>query len=102
MAGNAALSLTDGALKGVDVAGSIRELKSKVNFLKAKDSSAADNKKNTDFSELSTSFIIKNGVVHNEDLAMKASILPLVAGDSHGDVDIAKETIHYLAKPSIV
>ena len=102
LAGNAALSLVDGALKGVDVAGSIRELKSKVNFLKAKDSSAADSKKKTDFSELSASFIIKNGVAHNEDLAMKAPILRLVAGDSRGDIDIANETINYLAKPSIV
>lgn len=99
--GNASLNLSDGALKGVDIAGSIRELKSKVNFLKAKDS-VADAKKKTDFSELTASFTIKNGVAHNEDLAMKAPILRLAPGDSRGDIDIANETINYTAKPTIV
>ncbi len=99
--GNASLNLADGALKGVDIAGSIRELKSKVNFLKAKDS-VADAKKKTDFSELTASFTIKNGVAHNEDLAMKAPILRLAPGDSRGDIDIANETINYTAKPTIV
>lgn len=99
--GNASLNLADGALKGVDIAGSIRELKSKVNFLKAKDS-VADAKKKTDFSELTASFVIKNGVAHNEDLAMKAPILRLAPGDSRGDIDIANEMINYTAKPTIV
>ncbi len=99
--GNASLNLADGALKGVDIAGSIRELKNKVNFLKAKDS-LADTKKKTDFSELTASFVIKNGVAHNEDLAMKAPILRLASGDNRGDIDIANETINYFAKPTIV
>jgi AsmA protein len=102
LVGNASLSLVDGALKGVDIAGSVRELKSKVNFLKAKDSVAADSRKKTDFSELTASFAIKNGVAHNEDLAMKAPILRLAKGESRGDIDIGNESINYLAKPSIV
>ncbi len=101
LAGNAALNLADGALKGVDIAGSIRELKSKVNILKTKDASA-DKTKKTDFSELTATFTIKNGVAHNEDLAMKAPVLRLAKGDSRGDIDIANETINYLAKPTIV
>lgn len=101
LSGNAALNLADGALKGVDIAGSIRELKSKVNILKTKDASA-DKTKKTDFSELTATFNIKNGVAHNEDLAMKAPILRLAKGDSRGDIDIANESINYLAKPTIV
>ena len=101
LSGASSLSLADGALKGVDIAGSIRELKNKVNILKAKDSTS-DNKKKTDFSELTASFTIKNGVAHNEDLAMKAPILRLAKGDSRGDIDIGNETINYLAKPTIV
>jgi AsmA protein len=99
--GNAALSLADGALKGVDIAGSIRELKSKINILKNKEA-ASDQSKKTDFSELTASFTIKNGVAHNEDLAMKAPILRLAKGDSHGEIDIANEKINYIAKPTIV
>ena len=101
LSGNSSISLSDGALKGVDIAGSVRELKNKVNIFKSKDSSA-DSKKKTDFSELSASFTINNGVAHNEDLAMKAPILRLGKGDSRGDIDIGNESINYLAKPTIV
>ena len=101
LSGTSSLSLADGALKGVDIAGSVRELKNKVNILKAKEN-VADSKKKTDFSELTASFTIKNGVAHNEDLAMKAPILRLAKGDSRGDIDIGNQTINYLAKPTIV
>jgi uncharacterized protein involved in outer membrane biogenesis len=99
--GNASLNLADGALKGVDIAGSIRDLKSKVNILGKKDANA-DNTKKTDFSELTATFDIKNGVAHNEDLAMKAPVLRLAKGDSRGDIDIGNERINYTAKPTVV
>jgi len=101
LAGNASLVLADGALKGVDIAGSIRDLKNKVNVFKTKDASA-DKTKKTDFSELTATFDIKNGVAHNEDLAMKAPVLRLAKGDSHGDLDIGNEKINYIAKPTVV
>ncbi|MGB4812572.1 MAG: AsmA family protein [Methylophilaceae bacterium] len=101
LSGNAALSLTDGALKGVDIAGSLRELKNKINILKAKEADA-DQSKKTDFSELTATFNIKNGVAYNNDLAMKAPILRLAKGDSQGEIDIGNEKINYLAKPTIV
>lgn len=100
--GKAALNLADGAVKGVDVAGTIRDMKSKVNLFKDKSSIGADQTKKTDFSELSATFDIKNGVAHNEDLTMKAPVLRLAKGDSRGDIDIANETINYLAKPTVV
>ncbi len=99
--GNASLNLADGALKGVDIAGSIRDLKNKVNILGKKDV-GADRTKKTDFSELTATFDIKNGVAHNEDLAMKAPVLRLAKGDSKGDIDIGNEKINYLAKPTVV
>jgi len=101
LAGNASLNLADGAIKGVDIAGSIRDIKNKVNVFKTKDASA-DKSKKTDFSELTATFDIKNGVAHNEDLAMKAPILRLAKGDSKGDIDIGNEKINYLAKPTVV
>jgi AsmA protein len=99
--GNAALNLANGALKGVDIAGSIRELKNKVNILGTKEANA-DKSKKTDFSELTATFAIKNGVAHNDDLAMKAPVLRLAKGDSRGDIDIGNEKINYIAKPTIV
>jgi AsmA protein len=100
--GNASFNLADGALKGVDIAGSIRDLKNKLNLFKSKDAADADKSKRTDFSELTASFNIKNGVAYNDDLAMKAPVLRLAKGDSKGDIDIGNEKINYTAKPTIV
>ena len=100
--GTSSLQLADGAIKGIDIAGTVRNAKSKINLFKDKSSIGADQTQKTDFSELTASFNIKNGVAHNEDLAMKAPILRLGKGDSRGDIDIANETINYLAKPTIV
>lgn len=102
LAGNAALNLADGAVKGLDIAGSVRNLRNKVNVFQSKDAKDADPRKKTDFSELSATFNIKNGIAHNNDLAMKAPILRLAKGDSKGDIDIANETINYSARPTIV
>lgn len=102
LSGKAAVNLVDGAVKGVDIAGTIRDIKSRADLFKGKSSIGADQSKKTDFSELTASFDIKNGVAHNEDLAMKAPILRLAKGDSRGDIDIGKETINYLAKPTVV
>lgn len=101
--GKAAMNLANGAIKGVDIAGSIRKFKAKTNFLRGKAAPEdADETKKTDFSALSASFNIKNGVAHNNDLTMKAPIFRLGKGESKGTIDIGNETIDYLAKPTIV
>ena len=103
LAGTSSLALADGAIKGIDIAGQIREIKNKANMLKGKAvETASDDSKKTDFSELTASFTIKDGVAHNEDLAMKAPILRLAKGDSHGDINIGSETLNYTATPTIV
>lgn len=102
LSGSVDLRMADGAVKGFDLAGTIREAKSKLNLLKGQSSADADKSKKTDFSELAASFNIKNGVAHNEDLAMKAPVFRLTKGESKGDIDIGKEQINYLAKPTLV
>jgi AsmA protein len=103
LGGSSSLALMDGAIKGVDIAGQIREIKNKVNMLKGKTvETASDDNKKTDFSELTASFSIKDGIAHNEDLAMKAPILRLAKGDSRGDINIGNETLNYTATPTIV
>lgn len=102
LTGKAAVNLADGAVKGIDIPGTLRDIKFKLALFQDKSSIGADQRKKTDFSELSATFDIKNGVAHNEDLAMKAPILRLAKGDSRGDIDIGNETINYLAKPTIV
>lgn len=96
--GSASIQLADGAVKGIDVAGTIRGIKDKLNVMK-QSNVTGDKSKKTDFAEMSASFNIKNGVAHNEDLNIKAPILR-IAGN--GEIDIANQTINYLAKPTII
>ena len=103
LSGSADVKLVDGAIKGIDIPGTLRSYKDKLSFGKKDANSLANDKsKKTDFSELTATFDIKNGVAHNEDLVMKAPILRLAKGDSLGDFDIGAEKINYLAKPTIV
>ena len=99
LGGTAAVILADGAIKGFDLAGTIRDVKTKLNLFKAQGNVSADKQKKTDFSEMKATFVIKNGVAHNDDLAMKA---PLFRISGSGDVDIGNEKINYLAKPTVV
>lgn len=96
--GTAAINLADGAVKGIDIAGTIRGVKDKLNFMK-QSNVTGDKSKKTDFAEMSASFTIKNGVAHNEDLNIKAPLFR-IGGD--GDVDIANQTINYTARPTVV
>jgi AsmA protein len=94
--GSARVQLRDGAVKGVDIGALLRKART---ALSSEPSQAADSKQRTDFSELSASFVIKNGVAHNEDLELKA---PLFRIGGAGAIDIGKSTIDYVAKASVV
>lgn len=96
--GTASVNLADGAVKGIDIAGTLRSVKDKLNIMK-QSSTASDKTQKTDFSEMVASFTIKNGVAHNEDLSIKA---PLFRIGGNGDIDIGNETLNYAARPTIV
>ena len=96
--GTASVNLADGAVKGIDIAGTLRSVKDKLNIMK-QSSNASDKTQKTDFSEMVASFTIKNGVAHNEDLSIKA---PLFRIGGNGDIDIGNETLNYAARPTIV
>ena len=97
--GSAAIKLADGAIKGIDIAGSIRDAKAKLGSLKGDKTQAASQKEKTDFSELTASFTIKNGVAHNNDLSGKSPLLRL---GGEGDIDIGNENLDYLVKATVV
>ena len=97
--GGASVNLRDGAIKGIDIAGTIRNAKAKLGTLKGQQTQAADKNQKTDFSELSGTFAIRNGVASNHDLSMKS---PLLRVGGAGDINIGEDTINYLVKASIV
>ncbi len=98
LGGAASLSLKDGALKGINLAQSFRDLKGKLGAKQDSTQQAKAGDK-TDFSELTASLKIANGVAHNEDLAMKSPFLRMAGA---GDIDIGNGQMNYLAKASVV
>jgi AsmA protein len=97
--GKAGMKVTDGAIKGIDIPGAIRGVRSQLGALRGEKTQPADKRQKTDFSELSATFDIKNGVAHNNDLAMKS---PLLRAAGEGDINIGEDTINYLLKASLV
>ena len=96
LAGTAKVNLKDGAVKGVDIGAIITKARSALGSQQAQ---AADGKERTDFSELNATFVVKNGVAHNDDLDVKA---PLFRVSGAGDIDVAKSAINYVVKAAVV
>jgi AsmA protein len=95
--GKAQLALKDGAVKGIDLAGAVRNVKTKFGGKDAEGTASRTEK--TDFSELTASFDIKNGIAHNEDLALKSPFLRVTGA---GDVNIGEDSLDYVVKTAIV
>jgi AsmA protein len=94
--GFASLNLSDGAIKGINLAKKMRDTKA---MLTAQAQTEAANKaEKTDFSELKASFVIANGIAHNEDLSMKSPLLRL---SGLGDINLGEDSINYLAKVTL-
>src|SRR6266850_1662506 len=96
LAGTAKVQLGDGAIKGINIAELLRKARAAAGKQAGE---AAGNRERTDFSELSASFTIKNGVAHNDDLDIKSPLLR-IGGDV--DIDIGRSTISYVVKASVV
>jgi len=96
--GSARIELKDGAVKGINLAETLRKAKSALGARGATEQGASAQDK-TDFSELSASFAIKNGIAHNEDLSLKSPFLRL---SGNGDINIGGDSIDYLAKAAVV
>jgi AsmA protein len=99
--GTAKVLLRDGAVKGINLGEVIRKAQSMLgggSSPAAQGQSAGEGQK-TDFTELSASFRIRNGIAHNEDLDAKS---PLFRLGGAGDINIPASSLDYLAKASIV
>ncbi len=95
--GNAALNLRDGAIKGINLAKTLRQAKAALSLRQDAVEQAKQTEK-TDFSELNASFQIADGVARNNDLDVKSPFLRL-GGD--GAVDIGKGRIDYTARATV-
>jgi len=98
LSGNASLALRDSSLKGVNLGELLRKAKSLRGSNPPAEQGATPAER-TDFTELGASFVIRNGVAHNDDLSAKSPLLRLAGS---GDVDIGANSIDYLIKASVV
>jgi AsmA protein len=98
LSGTARVAFKDGAVKGINLAESFRKARAALGS-KSAQQQRADQTQKTDFSELSASFKIRDGVAHNDDLTAKSPFLRL--GGS-GDIDIGNSTLNYTVRASVV
>ena len=98
--GTAAANLSDGAIRGINIAATIREAKATIRKLKGKPvTEQADVTQKTDFTELKATFTIRHGIASNRDLTGKSPVLRL-AGE--GDIDLGNDRMNYLLKANLV
>lgn len=92
--GNADFAFANGAIVGFNLPGAIRGI-SQGKFSGLKKTPA----EKTDFSELSATFTIANGVAQNQDLSLVSPLLRVSGG---GAVQLPPRTVDYTVKPKIV
>jgi AsmA protein len=97
LGGAASLALHDGAIRGINITQKLREVKSALSG--AAQTGVADQAQKTDFSELTASFSIKNGVATNSDLLAKS---PLLKVNGAGIIDIGAGALDYTVQASVV
>lgn len=96
LGGKLDFKFTDGALKGFNLAKTIRDTKAR---FKGKTVPPSDEPEQTDFSELRGSAKITKGVLVNKDLFAKS---PLLRIEGAGKVNLPAESLDYTLTPVIV
>ncbi len=98
LSGTISLRFLDGAIVGINVAESIRTAKGALG-LGGNTTEVSERDPKTDFSELSMTGSITNGLFDSDDLMM---LSPLLRVTGKGQADLVRETIDFLVKPTVV
>ncbi|WP_077673539.1 AsmA family protein [Salinivibrio kushneri] len=94
--GSVAIFFEDGAINGINLAQMLREAKA---TLKGESAAAAKEVRKTDFSALTASFTLGNGMARTTDLLLEA---PALRVRSDGQTDLLKETLDFNVYTSVV
>ncbi len=95
--GTAAVVLRDGAVRGINLAKSLREAKARLTG-RANEVQKSSQAEETDFTEMSASFVIAQGVARNDDLQAKS---PFLRVGGEGTVDLVKRRLDYTVKATV-
>jgi AsmA protein len=98
LAGTARIELKNGAVKGINLTEALRKTRAAFGSRSAQQQ-PTDTAQRTDFSALSASFVVRDGVARNDDLDVRA---PLVRVGGAGAIDIGNSRLDYLAKAAVV
>lgn len=98
LAGSAALQLRDGAIKGINLARTLRQAKAALSLKQDAVSKASATEK-TDFTELTASAQIAGGVASSDDLDVKSPYLRLGGA---GSFDIGRGRVDYTARATVI
>ena len=94
--GKITFAFTDGAVKGFNLAAMIRKAQAQIN---GQPPPAETGPNQTDFSEITGTANVTNGIVSNRDLMAKS---PLLRVEGTGDVDLPQESLDYLVTAKVV
>lgn len=97
--GNLAVRLEDGAVKGINLAETIRNARNLLTGGASNSTANSDAAQKTDFSSMSVSFNVVNGVASSNDLNLMA---PLFRVGGQGQFNLVNETMDYLANATVV
>lgn len=96
--GSGDIWLTDGAVRGVNLAARLREARGMLQQLRGEQSYRGSATEKTDFSELKGSFTIRDGIAQNRDLSLKAPVLRVSGA---GRIDLPQGTLDYTTRATL-
>lgn len=97
--GRVSIALNDGAVKGFNLAQKLRGAKNLLSGQAQDTTTATDTTEQTDFTSMSVSFDVKNGVATSNDLTLMA---PLFRIGGQGQVNLVENSLDYTADAAIV
>ena len=92
LGGKGDFNLANGVIKGMNLVGMVKNIGNAFES----SSKGADQ---TDFTSLTGTFTITNGVLHNNDLQLKSAEIPMTGT---GTVDLPKRSVQYKVTPKVV
>jgi AsmA protein len=95
--GNVSVNLANGAIKGINLTRLVQGLQNLSKDTRSQ-TLGVDKSEKTEFSEFKATFRVHNGVAHNDDLAVKSTVLRL---SGKGDIDIGHDSMNYNAKAAL-
>ena len=96
LSGTGSVTVKNGAIRGVDLAAVARTIQ---NALSGALGAATSGGSSTDFAEAGGKFVIKNGVMHNDDFHL---LNPFVRIAGSGNINLGPRTIDFRIEPKVV